>query len=185
MLNNRSDELDSQTHFTRAIKYLRAGNEPEALAAFSRLLQLTPGHEQANAARQKLATELGLAELDQAARVIENFVYAQCGPGYGWKVELREMYQFRPNQPPLTMNAVVLDLCQAPQAFIQLIIMADDYEVSLMVEKPIPGVARTTLSQARTETVQAQPEKLLELLNRMVATGMLINTGNQLQYHGA
>jgi hypothetical protein len=146
MLNNSSDELVSQTHFTRAIKYLRVGIEPEALAAFSRLLQLTPGHEQANAARQKLATELGLAELDQAARVIENFVYAQCGPGYGWKVELREIYQFRPNQPPLTMNALVLDLCQAPQPFIQLIIMADDYEVSLMVEKPIPGVAHTTLS---------------------------------------
>lgn len=175
-------EQAGDTHFNQALTLLRAGDEVGALAAFSRVLQMTPDHAQARAAREKLASELGLAELDKAARVMEDFAYSQCGPGHLWKVELREVYRFRPNQPPLAINAALLDLRQTPQAFVQLIVTPGEYEVRIMVERPVAGVARTTLSQASIETIPAQPDKLMKLLNRMLATGNLVKVGNQLHY---
>src|SRR4051812_4781517 len=86
---------DAQVHFRNAVAQMDAGNEPEALLGFSRVLQLVPNHEQASVCREKLARELGLDKLDRAARVMERFAYTHCGPGHGWKVELREIYAFR------------------------------------------------------------------------------------------
>lgn len=113
---------EAEAHFREAVSCLEAGNEPDALLEFSRVLQFTPDHEQALAWRKKLARELGLEDLDRAARLMERFAYSRCGPGTSWKVELREMYRFRPQQPPEPYNAVLLDLCQTPPAFIELTI---------------------------------------------------------------
>jgi hypothetical protein len=182
MTHPPADEQAEESHFNQATSLLRAGDKAGALMAFSRTLQLAPDHAQARAARERLASELGLAELDQAAKVMEVFAYSQCGPGHRWKVELREVYKFRPNQPPLAMNAALLDLCQTPQAFVQLTVVPNEYEIRLMVERPVPGVTRTALSQVSLETISAQSDKLMELLNRMLATGILVKFGNQLQY---
>src|SRR5712691_303976 len=132
---------DAETYFRKAVSQIEAGNEPEALLGFSRVLQLMPDNEQALVWREKLARELGLDELDRAARVMERFAYSRCGPGNGWKVELHEMYAFRPHQPPETYDAALLDLCQRPPALIEVTLTTSQYKVRLMADRPVPGVS--------------------------------------------
>src|ERR1700716_1797827 len=103
---------DVAASFNDAEALLAAGNHSDALLRFCRVLQLEPNHEQALVRRQRLAIDLGLVELDRAAGVLEQFAYSHCGPGHAWKVEMREMYNFRPHQTPETYDAALFDLCQ-------------------------------------------------------------------------
>src|SRR5438034_74297 len=103
--SNRTPNAES--HYSYAVSLLDAGKEPEALHAFSRVLQFLPNHEQALAWRKKLVIDLGLVDLDRAARAMEDFAYSHCGPGYGWKVEMRNVYSFKPHQPHETYEAAL------------------------------------------------------------------------------
>ncbi len=182
----RSVELDPnhpEVHFNYAVSHLRAGDAGEALAELSRVLQMTPDNARAQAQREKLASELGLAELDQGARVMERFTYSQCGPGYRWKVGLREMYKFQPHLPPSTYRAALLDLCQTPQAFVELTVTPVEYTVRLLTETRLPGISRTTVSEVITETIAARPDLLLGVLNRFLARGLLVRVDNALRFH--
>lgn len=116
---------------------------------------------------------------------MEQFAYAQCGPGWGWRVELREMYRFQPNRPPEAYNAALLDLCQVPQAFVQVIITPTEYTVKINVEKQLPDVDRMCLSEAISDTSPAQTDELLSLLNSFVDKGILVKVDNQLHYEGS
>jgi tetratricopeptide (TPR) repeat protein len=171
--------------FNCAVAHLRAGNGSEGLAVLSRVLQLRPDNERASALREEIALDLGLEELDRIARVMEQFAYAQCGPGWGWKVELREMYRFQPNRPPEAYNAALLDLCQVPQAFIQVIIAPAEYTVKINAEKQLPGVDRMCLSEVTSDTIPAQTDALWGLLNSFVDKGILVKVGDQLRYEGS
>lgn len=173
---------DAQRYFRKAVSQIGAGNEPEALLGFSRVLQLMPDNEQALVWREKLARELGLDELDRAARVMERFAYSHCGPGIGWKVELREMYAFRPRQRPEPYEAALLDLCQTPPVFIELTIAATEYKVRLMADRPVPGVSRTCLSEVKAESIPATEESLMELLKQFLSANTLVVRDKQLRY---
>lgn len=184
----RSVEINpnsEEAYFNYAVAHLHAGNGSEALAALSRVLQLTPNNRRARAWRGRLAFELGLNKLDQVAQVMEHFAYSQCGPGRGWKVELREMYRFQPNRSPESFNAATLDLCQTPQAFIQVAIAPTEYIVKLNVEKHLPDVPQMCLADVISETIPAQHDVLLNLLNSFVDEGILVKVSNQqLRYNG-
>jgi tetratricopeptide (TPR) repeat protein len=170
--------------FNCAVAHLRAGNGSEGLALLSRVLQLKPDDERASALREEIALDLGLEELDRVARVMEQFAYAQCSPGLGWKVELREMYRFQPNRPPETYNAALLDLCQIPQAFIQVTVTPTEYAVKINVEKRLPGIDRMCLSEVASDMIPAQVDVLLDLLNSFVDRGIIVKVGRQLRYEG-
>lgn len=170
--------------FNCAVAHLRAGNDSEGLAMLSRVLQLTPDNERARTVREELAADLGLEEIDRAARVMEQFAYAQCGPGRRWKVELKEMYRFRPHRPHEVYNAALLDLCQVPPAFIQVTVTPAEYTVLILTEKKLPDVDRITLSTVASETIPAQADALLGILNSFVDKGILVKVGDQLRYRG-
>ena len=185
---NRAVELapcNEVALFNCAVAHLRAGNGSEGLAVLSRVLQLRPDNERARALREEIAHDLGLEELDKVARVMEQFAYSHCGPGRGWKVELREMYRFQPNRPPEAYNAALLNLCQVPQAFIQVIVTPAEYTVKINVEKQLPGVDQTCLSEVTSDTIPAQADALLGLLNSFVDKGILVKLGDQLHYEGS
>jgi hypothetical protein len=176
---------EAEARFKEALSLIDAGNEPEALFHFSRVLQFIPDHEQALIWREKLVTELGLEELDRAARVMEHFAYSHCGPGYGWKVEMRKMYSFRPHQPHETHDAAILDLGQEPHASIVLTTTGTQYTVKIMVAKPLPGVSRVCLSEVKVASIPAAEESLMELLRQFLSANTLVVRDRQLRYAGS
>jgi tetratricopeptide (TPR) repeat protein len=175
---------NAETRFNYALAHWQAGHPEEALAAFSRVLQLTPDDSEARTWRARLVLLLGLEMLDEVARLLEDFLYSHCGPGRKWKVELRQMLKFRPDGPPETVNAALVDLCQTPQALLQVTATPTEYTVTILAERPIPGTPQTGFSDAITETVPARPEALLDLFNGFLDKGILVKAGNQLRYTG-
>ena len=177
-------QLDADACFNDAQALLDAGNYSDALLRFSRVLQFVPDHAQALARRERLVIDLGLDDLDRAARLLERFAYSHCGAGYGWKVEMREAYAFSPHQPPETYDAAFLDLCQTPPAFIELTVQGNQYKLRFMVDTPVPGVSRTCLSEVNPQSIPANADALLELLDQFVKTGLLVKVGKRLRYAG-
>jgi len=182
---SRSVQLDPNNidaNFNYAIALAKADKESEALAAISRVVQLTPNDEEALAWRIRLARKLGLEELDQAARVLEQFAYSQCGNGKHWQVELREMHHFRPHLPYETYNAAVLNLRQVPQALILVATSPDGYSVKLSAERRFPEVSRVTFVDVVSEKSSAEPSALLDLLHGLLSRGILKTAGDRLRY---
>jgi len=167
-------QLDAEACFNVAQRRLSAGNKWEALMGVSRVLQLTPNHETALVLRERLATDLRLDELDRAARVLEEFAYSHCGPGHKWKVELRRRYALNPHGRRCLYDAAFLDLCQDPPAFIELTLEGNHYTVRLMVNRPVSGVSPTCLSEVTSQSIPAQADALLKLLDRFIEIGLLV-----------
>jgi len=182
---SRSVQLDPSNvdaYFNYAIALAKADKEPEALAAISRVVQLNPNDEEARAWRNRLAAQLGLEELDQVARVLEQFAYSQCGNGKHWQVALREMYLFQPHLPHQTYNAAILDLRQMPQALVEVTASPDGYKVKLSVEQRFPEVSRATFVEVISEESLAEPTALLTLLHGWLSRGILKTIGDRLRY---
>ena len=178
------DPHNPETHFNHALAHWHAGNPSEALAAASRVIQLTPSDQEARAWRTRLALLLGLNSLDVVAGVLEGFAYSHCGPGRRWKVELRQMHLFRPDGSPETFDAALLDLCQTPQALLQVTATPTEYTVKILEERAVPGAPRPCLFDALSETIPAQADALLDLLNSFIDKGFLVKTGDQLKHVG-
>jgi tetratricopeptide (TPR) repeat protein len=178
------DPNNPETHFNHALALLYAGHPEAALAAVSRVLQLTPDDREAHTWRVKLARDLGLEPLDEVARVLESFAYSHCGPGRNWKVELREMYAFRPGKRPEAYNAALLDLCQVPQSILQVRMIPGGYIVLLQHERPVPNIDRTCFAEVVSKTIPTGNDALLGLLNSFVDQEVLVKVGNRLRCSG-
>ena len=178
-------EPTAYAYFNYSLAHYHAHNKSAALAALFRVLQLEPGDKEAQAFRVGLAQELGLAELEIAARVVEQFMYSQCGPGIGWKVELRQMYRFKPNSPHDEYNAVVLDLCHQPATLIEIEYVPPEYRVVIDIEKRFPGVSRQTMVAAVTKDIAASDAALLSVLQGFVEEGVLTLGNGSLRYNAA
>lgn len=167
-----------------AVAHVRSGKASDGLAILSRALQLRPDNERAIALRDRVARNLGLEELDSVAKAMEQFAYAQCGPGLEWKVELKEMYFFQPKLPQEKYNVAIFDLCQDPQAFIQVMVAPTEYTVKISVEKQVPRVDRLCLADIASHTIPAEIDALLGLLNGFIDKGILTKVGSRLCYRG-
>jgi len=111
---------DAEAFFRKAVSQINAGNEPEALLGFSRVLQLMPDNEQALVWREKLARELGLTNSTERHELWNGLLIRIVGRETAGKLNCVEMYAFRPHQPPEPYNAALLDLCQTPPLSLSL-----------------------------------------------------------------
>ena len=170
------------TYFNLALAYFHSNQKSEALAALFRVVQLEPNDKEAWSFREGLAKELGLEDLEIIARVVEQFMYSHCGPGLGWKVELRHMYRFIPHKPHEEYDAVVLDLCQEPLALIQIQPVSAEYRIIVNVEKSFPETSQRTFAEVITKVIPAQDADLLNVFNEFIEAGVLIQEKNRLRY---
>ncbi len=176
---------DAAVYLNYARSHLHAGNTSEALIAFFRVTQLMPGNVDAHAWCDSLAAQLNLSGLYEGARVMERFANHHCGPGYRWAVELVEMYEFDPDQPPATYMAALLNFCQTPLAVVELTVLAYQYRVRLLTETAaVPNVPRIMFRKVIEENVLRQQDSLLSLLNTAVDNGLIEVSGNSLRYVG-
>jgi tetratricopeptide (TPR) repeat protein len=172
----------ASTYFNLALAHFHSNQKSEALATLFRVLQLEPNDKEAWSFRERLAKELGLEDLEIIARVVEQFMYSHCGPGIGWKVELRHLYRFIPNEPHEEYNAVILDLCQEPLALIQIQPAPTEYKIIVNVEKSFPETSQRTFADVITKVIPTHDADLLNILNGFIEDGVLIQENNRLRY---
>jgi tetratricopeptide (TPR) repeat protein len=176
---------DANAHFNFALALYYAGRFSEAHAEIQRVTQLDPIDKEAVAWRAKLAQQLGLADLDEAAKVLEEFALQQTGSGRGWIVEIRQMHQFVPHSVPITYNAAVLNLFQDPPALIEVRNIPPRYTFKIMSGKQIPNTSQMGFFDAVSREIDANPAALHTLLSSLLAERVFIVSAGRLVFHAS
>ena len=183
----RSVELKptAEGYYNYALAHLHANDKTSGLEALLRVTQLEPTDKEAMALRKALAKELGLEDLEVIAGTVEQFCYSQCGAGTKWKVELRKMYRFHPDGTHEEYNAVVLDLCQQPNALVQIRSTPPHYIIIVNYEQEFLETSQHAFAEAVTKEIPANQGALTELFNAFLKDSVLIQENNQLLFREA
>lgn len=176
---------DADAHFNFALALYYAGRFSEAHAEIQRVTQLDHTDKEAVAWRAKLAQQLDLSELDEAAKVLEEFAFQQTGSGIGWVVELRQMHQFVPHSDPLTYNAAILNLFQDPPVLIEVRIVTSHYLFKIIRGEPLPGTSHIGFSEELSRQIDGKPAALQTLLSSLLAEKILIVSTGRLVFHAS